>query len=64
MSSATLAGQLEAKAISIAPDHGMADATIAGIAKAHDLTIVTRNRKHFLHFRSDVSSPDEAVCLT
>lgn len=45
-----LAGQLEAKAIAAGHDPGMADATIAGIAKANDLTIVTRNTKHFLPF--------------
>ncbi len=54
-----LAGQLEAKAIAAGHDPGMADATIAGIAKANDLTIVTRNTKHFLPFDIGVISPDE-----
>ncbi len=63
VSSAAQAGQLEAKAISAGDDPGMADATIAGIANAHDLTIITLNTKHFLAFGSDVSSPDEAVSL-
>ncbi len=60
-SAAALAGQLEAKAISSGHDPGMADAIIAGIAKAHDLVIVTRNTKHFLPFGVSVSSPDEAA---
>jgi predicted nucleic acid-binding protein len=58
---AALAGQLEAKAISAGHDPGMADAVIAGIAKAHDLVIVTRNTKHFLPFGAAVSSPDAAA---
>jgi toxin FitB len=58
---AAMSGQLEAKAISAGHDPGMADATIAGIAKAHDLIIVTCNVKHFLPFGVDVSLPDEAV---
>ncbi|MEO1610354.1 MAG: type II toxin-antitoxin system VapC family toxin [Pseudomonadota bacterium] len=59
--SATFAGQLEAKAIAAGHNSGMADAIIAGIAKAHNLTIVTCNTKHFLPFGIDVASPDEAV---
>jgi len=58
---AALAGQLEAKAISAGHDPGMADATIAGIARAHDVVIVTRNTKHFRVFGVDVLSPDEAT---
>jgi predicted nucleic acid-binding protein len=58
---AALAGQLEAKAISAGHDPGMADATIAGIAKAHDVVIVTRNTKHFRAFQVAVVSPDEAT---
>lgn len=61
---AAIAGQLEAKAISSGHDPGMADATIAGIAKVHDLVIVTRNTKHFLPFGVGVSSPDEASKAT
>lgn len=58
---AALAGQLEAKAIAAGHDPGMADAIIAGIAKAHDLNIVTCNTRHFLPFGVAVSSPDEAA---
>lgn len=53
------AGQLEAKAISAGHDPGMADATIAGIAKAHDLVVITQNTKHFQAFGIEVGSPDE-----
>ncbi len=60
-SAAALAGQLEAKAISAGHNPGMADAIVAGIAKAHDLTIVTRNTKHFLPLGTAVLSPDEAA---
>ncbi len=58
---AAIAGQLEAKAITAGHDPGMADAAIAGIAKAHDLVIVTRNTKHFLPFEIAVITPDEAA---
>lgn len=58
---AVLAGRLEAKAVAAGHDPGMADATIAGIAKAHEVTIVTRNSKHFQVFGVDVVSPDEAT---
>ncbi|HVY15586.1 MAG TPA: type II toxin-antitoxin system VapC family toxin [Rhodopila sp.] len=58
IATAALAGRLEAKAIAAGHDPGMADAIIAGIAKAHDLHIVTRNTKHFLPFGSSVSSPE------
>ncbi len=64
VSAAALAGQLEAKAISAGHDPGMADAVIAGIAKAHDLMIVTLNTKHFLPFAVGVATPDEAVRST
>ncbi len=56
---AAIAGQLEAKAIAEGHDPGMADAVVAGIAKAHDLVVVTRNTKHFLPFGVAISSPDE-----
>lgn len=59
-SAAALAGQLEAKAISMGHSPGMADAMIAGIATAHDLVIVTCNTKHFLPFGIGVSSPEAA----
>jgi predicted nucleic acid-binding protein len=58
---AALAGQPEAQAISAGHDSGMADSTIAGIAKAHDLTILTDNKKHFLPFGAAVTKPDEVV---
>ena len=58
---AALAGRLEAKAVVSGHDPGMADATIAGIAKARDVTIVTRNSRHFQVFGGDVMSPDEAT---
>jgi toxin FitB len=58
---AAIAGQLEARAVSSGHDPGMADATIAGIAKTHDLVIVTRNTKHFVPFDVKVVTPDEAA---
>ncbi len=61
---AVLSGQLEAKAISAGHDPGMADAMIAGIARAHDLVIVTRNVRHFLAFGVDVALPDEVAGST
>ena len=59
--SAALAGRLEAKAVSAGHDPGMADAMIAGIAQAHDLTVVTRNTRHFQPFGVAAISPDDAV---
>jgi predicted nucleic acid-binding protein len=56
---AASAGQLEAKAIAAGHAPGMADATIAGIAKAHDLVVVTRNTKHFQVFGIEVVSPED-----
>ncbi|MBG0810657.1 type II toxin-antitoxin system VapC family toxin [Methylosinus sp. H3A] len=58
---ATIAGRLEAEAISSGNDPGMADAIIAGVAAANDLHIVTRNTRHFLPFGVPVSSPEEAA---
>ena len=58
---ATLSGRLEAKAISTGADPGMADATIAGIAKAHDLVIVTTNAKHFRPFGVAILSPEDVT---
>lgn len=54
-----LAGQLEARAIAAGHSPGMADALIAGIAKANDLVVVTHNAKHFQPFCIDVLSPEE-----
>ncbi len=56
---AAISGQLEAKAVAAGHKPGMADATIAGIAKAHGLTIVTRNMKHFVSFGVSVVVPDD-----
>jgi hypothetical protein len=58
---AAMAGRLEARAVVAGHDPGMADATIAGIAKARDVTILTRNSRHFQVFGVEVMSPDEAT---
>ena len=58
---AASAGRLEAKAVSAGHEPGMADATIAGIAQAHDLTIVTRNTRHFHPFGVAVISPSDVA---
>jgi predicted nucleic acid-binding protein len=60
-SAAALAGQLEAKAICAGHNPGMADAMVAGIAKALNLVIVTNNTRHFAPFGIDVPTPDESV---
>jgi len=60
---AALAGRLEAKAIAAGYDPGMADATVAGIAKVRDLVIITHNTKHFLPFGVGMATLDEAVRL-
>ena len=60
---AALAGQLEAAAMSAGHNPGMADATMAGIAKLRNLMIITHNTKHFLPFGVGVVTPDEAVEL-
>jgi predicted nucleic acid-binding protein len=60
---AALAGRLKAKAISMGHHPGMADASIAGIAAARDLMVVTRNTKHFFPFGVHAVLPDEAVSL-
>lgn len=62
-SAAALAGQLEAKAISAGHSPGMADALIAGIAKAEDLVVVTHNTKHFAPFGIGMKTPDDAAGL-
>ena len=62
-SAAAVAGQLEARALSAGHDPGMADATIAGIAKAQGLVIVTNNTKHFIAFGIAVATPNEALKL-
>lgn len=53
-----LSGALEARAVASGHQPGMADALIAGTAKAHDLTIVTRNRRHFEPFQINLSVPE------
>ena len=58
---AALSGRMEAKAVAAGHNPGMADATVAGIAKAHDLAVVTRNGKHFRLFDIVVLSPEEAA---
>jgi len=60
---AALAGQLEARAMSAGHDPGMADATIAGIAKAHGVVVVTRNTKHFQD-RPAVTGRSNAIGVT
>nr|WP_283093365.1 type II toxin-antitoxin system VapC family toxin [Acetobacter persici] len=59
VSVATVAGRLEADALAAGHNPGMADALIAGTAKAHDLHIVTRNLKHFTPFSVAFLSPDD-----
>ena len=56
---ASFGGQLEAKAAASGHNPGMADAAIAGIAKAHDLIIVTANTKDFVPFGVGLMSPDD-----
>jgi predicted nucleic acid-binding protein len=54
----SLSGRLEAVAIAAGYHPGMADALIAGTAKAHELTVVTRNLKHFEPFSVALVSPE------
>jgi predicted nucleic acid-binding protein len=61
---AAFGGRLEARAIVAGHNPGMADAAIAGIAEAHDLTIITLNTRDFLPFGVAVFSPGEAVAST
>jgi predicted nucleic acid-binding protein len=56
---AALSGRAEARAIAVGQDPWIADVVIPGIAKAHDLVIVTRNTKHFLPLGAAVSTPDD-----
>lgn len=56
---ASFGGQLEAKAAASGDNPGLADAAIAGIAKAHDLMIVTANTKDFVPFGVGLVSPDD-----
>lgn len=50
MAVAAISGRLEAEAKAAGHSPGMADALIAGTAKAHDLTVVTQNLRHFAPF--------------
>lgn len=61
VAAASLSGRLEAQALGDGHDPGMADAMIAGIASAHDLTVVTRNAKHFLPFAIAVKTPEDVT---
>jgi predicted nucleic acid-binding protein len=61
LAAAALGGQLEAKAAASGHNSGMADAAIAGIAKVHDLTIITQNTKHFVPFGVAVRVLDDAL---
>jgi toxin FitB len=54
---ATVAGELEAAALSRGLAPGMADAMIAATARRNELTAVTRNVRHFRMFGIDVLSP-------
>lgn len=47
---ALASGALEAAAIASGHNPGMADALIAGTAKVHQLSVVTRNTRHFAAF--------------
>lgn len=47
MAVSAASGQLEAEAMAAGHGPGMADALIAGTAKAHSLTVVTLNLRHF-----------------
>jgi toxin FitB len=58
---AKVSGQLEALAISTGHSPGAADAMIAGTAKAHGLTVITNNLKHFEPFGIAVLSPDQVA---
>lgn len=49
-----ISGKLEAEAIASGHSPGMADALIAGTAKAHDLTVVTLDLRHFEPFGIDL----------
>ncbi|WP_246135513.1 PIN domain-containing protein [Pararhodospirillum oryzae] len=61
LQAAVLSGHLEARALAIGHAPGMADAMVAGIAKSHDLVVITRNGRHFQPFGIAVLSPEEAA---
>jgi len=51
------AAHLRAKARKAGKPCHLADSLIAGTAKAHDLTVATRNEKDFMHFGIAVKNP-------
>lgn len=58
---AQVSGELEALAIAAGHAPGAADAMIAGTARYHGLTVVTKNLKHFQLFGISVLTPDQAA---
>lgn len=54
-----ISGQLEAEALAAGHNPGMADALIAGTAKAQDLVVVTRNQRHFTPFGIENMPPPD-----
>ena len=58
---AAVAGRLEARAIAAGHNPGMADATIAAIAQANDLVIVTVNTRHFRPFGVAATTPKDVA---
>jgi predicted nucleic acid-binding protein len=58
---ARCSGELEAMAMSAGINSGAMDAMIAGTAKAHGLTVLTRNLKDFQAFGVAVVSPNTVV---
>ena len=58
---AAIGGRLEALAIAAGHAPGMADATIAGIAKAHDCVVIASDTRHFLPFGIEALLPEEAT---
>lgn len=53
MTISAVSGRIEAEALSAGHNPGMADALIAGTARAHALTVVTLNLCHFAPFGVD-----------
>ena len=60
---AAVSGRLEASAALRGHAPGMGDAVIAGIARTHELKVITRNVRHFLPFGIGMGSPEEVVEL-
>lgn len=55
---ARVSGEFEAKAIANGFNPGASDAMIAGTAQHHQLTVVTRNKRHFTAFEIEVMGVD------